>query len=45
VVWPQPEVAPDAVDPVSADEAGAFLLFGAQIRDPRLDAEKKKKRQ
>jgi stearoyl-CoA desaturase (delta-9 desaturase) len=45
VVWPQPEVSPDAVDPVSADEAGALLLFGAQIRDPRLDAEKKAERQ
>jgi len=38
-------VDPDAVDPVSADEAGALILFGAQIRDPRLDAEKKAKRQ
>ncbi len=28
-----------AVDPVTADQAGALLLFGAQIRDPRLDAE------
>jgi fatty-acid desaturase len=42
VVWPQPEVVSNAVDPVSADEAGALLLFGAQIRDPRLDAEKEK---
>ena len=38
VVWPRPN-AETEVDPVTADQAGALLLFGAQIKDPRLDAE------
>ena len=38
VVWPTPE-AENAVDPISADQAGALLLFGAQIKDPSLDIE------
>ena len=39
VVWPKPG-AEIAVDPVTADQAGALLLFGAQIKDPRLDAKR-----
>ena len=39
VVWPKPD-AETAVDPVTADQAGALLLFGAQIKDPRLDAKR-----
>jgi hypothetical protein len=39
VVWPKPE-AETAVDPVTEDQAGALLLFGAQIKDPRLDAQR-----
>ena len=37
VHWPKPEPLKE-VDPVSADEAGALLLFGAKIQDPSLDA-------
>lgn len=37
VHWPKPEENLE-VDPVSADQAGALLLFGAQIKDPQLDA-------
>jgi len=36
VHWPKPEESPE-VDPISADQAGALLLFGAQIKDPALD--------
>ncbi len=39
VHWPKPEEVKE-VDPVSADEAGAMLLFGAQIKDPSVDAPK-----
>jgi stearoyl-CoA desaturase (delta-9 desaturase) len=39
VVWPKPD-ADIAVDPVTEDQAGALLLFGAQIKDPRLDAKR-----
>ena len=35
VHWPKPEKL-ETVAPVSEDEAGALLLFGAQIRDPSL---------
>ena len=38
VVWPKPE-AEITVDPVTPDQAGALLLFGAQIKDPSLEAE------
>jgi stearoyl-CoA desaturase (Delta-9 desaturase) len=37
VVWPKPD-AEVVVDPVTEDQAGALLLFGAQIKDPRLDS-------
>ena len=36
VHWPNPADLKDP-DPVSADQAGALLLFGAQIKDPSLD--------
>ena len=36
VVWPKPDDVKE-VDPVSEDQAGALLLFGAQIKDPALD--------
>jgi hypothetical protein len=36
VVWPKPDDVKE-VDPVSEDQAGALLLFGAQIKDPSLD--------
>ncbi len=37
VQWPKPDAIKE-VDPVSADQAGAMLLFGAQIKDPSLEA-------
>lgn len=36
VQWPKPDAIKE-VDPVSADQAGAMLLFGAQIKDPSVD--------
>ncbi len=38
VHWP--EATQKTADPVSADEAGALLIFGAQIQDPSLNAER-----
>jgi stearoyl-CoA desaturase (delta-9 desaturase) len=40
VVWPKPAEEGAEVDPVSADQAGALLLFGAQIEDPSLKAKR-----
>jgi hypothetical protein len=39
VHWPKPEKL-ETVATVSEDEAGAMLLFGANIRDPSLSAER-----
>lgn len=36
VQWPKPDAIESEPDPVSADQAGALLLFGAQIKDPSL---------
>ncbi len=39
VHWPKP-AKEEVIAAVSEDEAGAMLLFGAQIRDPSLNAAK-----